>query len=160
MAVAFFAAVDRFRNIVITDGGSITSDNGNFTTDGAGNVTATSITAAIKASGGNVNAGTLQLVETTTAAQVIANGNTITLPANTTVVRVAPAAAVTGIIMPTQTGGNGQIVIVINTSAAANTVTFAAAGTSGVADGVSAVIAGLTMKVFVWDATEALWYHS
>lgn len=156
MAVAFFAAVDRFRNIVVTDGGNIISDNGTFSTDGAGNLTATSVTAAIKASGGNVNAGTLQLVETTAAAQSLANGNTITLAANTSVVRVTTAGAVTGIIMAANTAGNGQCVIVINTSG--NTITFAASG-SLVADGASAVIAANRCMFFVWDSTESLWYH-
>lgn len=158
-AVAFFAPVDRFRNIVITDGGTIISDNGLFSTDGAGNLTATSIIAAINASGGNINTGTLQLVTTTNTAQVLSNGNTITLPANTSVVRVNPGAAVTGIILPTGTI-NGQIIVVINIAAAADTVTFAAAATSHVADGVAAVITGPAMKVFVWDTTEGFWYHS
>jgi hypothetical protein len=159
MAVAYFAAVDRFRNLVVTDGGNIISDNGNFSTDGAGNLTATSIIAAINASSGNVNAGTLQLVETTNTAQVITTGGTITVPANTSVVRVNPGAAVTGIILPTSTI-NGQILIVINIAVAANTVTFATAATSHVADGTAAVITGPAMKVFVWDTTEGFWYHS
>ena len=78
-----------------------------------------------------------------------------TLSAASDVVRVSPAAAVTGVIL---TAGlfPGDVVIVINEAAAANSVTFAAQGTSRVADGTSSVIAGLTARRFVWSG--ALWY--
>jgi hypothetical protein len=95
---------------------------------------------------------------TPAAAQVIAAAGTVTL-ANLAVARLAPAAAVAGVIMPAGTQPS-QTVILINESVAASTITFAAAGTSRVADGVGAVIAGLTQKTFVWDSGTSLWYHS
>jgi hypothetical protein len=49
-------------------------------------------------------------------------------------IRTQPAAAVTGIILAVGST-NGQRVTVFNESAAANTITFAASGTSNVADG-------------------------
>jgi hypothetical protein len=88
---------------------------------------------------------------------VITNGQTIST-ANT-VTRVSPGGAVTGIIL--QSGlAAGQEVTVINESVAANTVTFAAAGTSHVADGVTSVIAGLRCAKFTWSAATSLWYRS
>lgn len=72
--------------------------------------------------------------------------------------RVAPAGAVTGVIL--QAGQYpGQEVMIINESIAANTITPAVAGTSHIADGVSGVIAGLTAKGYVWDSVTALWYR-
>ena len=73
--------------------------------------------------------------------------------------RVAPAAAVTGVILAVGTIA-GQKVTVINQSAAANTITMAASGTSNVANGVGCVIAGLTSKTFTWNSVTALWYPS
>lgn len=92
----------------------------------------------------------------TAAAQVVATGNTINTAALSTA-RTAPAGAVTGVIL--QAGvAPGQEVTVINESVAANSITFAAAGTSNVADGVSDVIAGLQARTFIWDASTLLWY--
>ncbi len=90
-------------------------------------------------------------------APAIANGNTIAT-AGLSVSRVAPAAAVTGIILQAGTQA-GQEVTVINESGSTFTVTFAASGTSNVADGVSDVIAVLTARSFVWDAGTNLWYR-
>jgi hypothetical protein len=72
-------------------------------------------------------------------------------------IRTQPAAAVTGIILAVGST-NGQRVTVFNESAAANTITFAASGTSNVADGTGDVIAGLTARTFVWNASTSLWY--
>jgi hypothetical protein len=44
----------------------------------------------------------------------------------------------------------------MNTSA--NSITFAAAGTSNVSNGTSAVIAANTAMKLVWDATGSRWY--
>lgn len=74
------------------------------------------------------------------------------------VVTVSPGAAVTGVILGAG-AAEGQVVTVINRAAAANTITFAASGTSNVADGVSDVIAGLTSRQFVWDTNSNLWYR-
>jgi hypothetical protein len=87
-----------------------------------------------------------------------ATGNNGTIATTTSVSRVSPAAAVTGVILQAGTHP-GQVCFVINEANAANTITFAAAGTSNVADGVSAVIAGLRQMQFTWDASTNLWYH-
>lgn len=90
------------------------------------------------------------------AAQVIATAGTIT-SANIKNIRLAPAAAVTGVIM--QAGQkSGQQAVLFNESAAVNTITFAVAGTSRVADGVSTVIAGLKQKTLIWNSGTSLWY--
>lgn len=78
--------------------------------------------------------------------------------ANIAVARVAPAAARTGIILQAGTIA-GQVVTVVNEAAAANSVTFAAAG-SNVADGNASPIAGLTARRFVWDSGTSLWYRT
>lgn len=92
------------------------------------------------------------------SAPAIANNGTVTTT-NVGVARVAPAGAVTGIILQAGTGA-GQMCTVINESAAANSLTMAAAATSNVADGVSCVIPGLTQKTFVWDFSTSRWYHN
>jgi hypothetical protein len=88
------------------------------------------------------------------AAAAIATGGTITT-AGPESQRVNPAAAVTGIILAAGTVA-GQRVTVVNESAF--TVTFAASGTSNVADGTSDVIAATTARSFVWDSVQALWF--
>lgn len=91
-----------------------------------------------------------------TTAQTVTNGYTITLPTSGYKQLLTTGGAVTGVIL---TAGvtDGQQVILFNTSA--NSVTFAAAGTSNVADGVSAVIPALRAMQFDWDATSARWYR-
>jgi len=61
--------------------------------------------------------------------------------------KVTTAGAVTGVILQAGTQ-QGQPVIVVNTSA--NSITFAAVGTSNVADGVSDVIAANTSARYSW----------
>lgn len=93
---------------------------------------------------------------TTASATASAIANGVTLQAGATdVIRVAPAGAVTGVIMAAGLFP-GDAVVVINEAAAANTVTFAAQGTSRVADGTSSVIPGLTARRFVWSGS--LWF--
>ncbi len=101
--------------------------------------------------------GSSVALQQSATAPVLVNGNTINT-AGVGVARVAPGGAVTGIILQPGTY-NGQLVTVVNESIAGNTVTFAAAGTSNVADGVSDVIAGLAARLFVWDAATSLWYR-
>lgn len=91
-----------------------------------------------------------------TSAAVIATAGTVTT-AGVTMARLAPAGAVTGVIMAAGTR-SGQVVTVVNQSAAASSITMAAAGTSNVADGVSSVIAGVTSRRFRWVAATSLWY--
>ena len=111
----------------------------------------------------NGNAGilkldTLALTTGVVTGQAIATGNTIVIPANQSVVRLTAGAAATGVIMPAGTT-NGQIVILQISTAAANTITFAAAGTSNVAGGAGVSLAGLAAHALVWDATSELWYQ-
>lgn len=90
------------------------------------------------------------------SAPVIVNGSTIATFA-TGAARVAPAGNVTGIILAAGTEG-AQVVLVVNASAF--TVTFAAAGTSNVADGTSSVISANRCALFVWDVSTARWYRN
>jgi len=84
------------------------------------------------------------------------NGGTITT-AGVGVAKVNPAAAETGVILQAGTL-DGQEVTVINEAVAANSITFAAAATSNVADGASDVVAGLKSRTYVWEAGTARWY--
>lgn len=98
------------------------------------------------------------IVNQSATAPAVANAGTITTT-GVGVARVAPGGAVTGIIL--QSGVvPGQSCWVINEAAGANSITFAASGTSHVADGVSDVLAGLTARLFIWDSVTALWYKS
>ena len=97
-----------------------------------------------------------QILLTTNAAVATAASGTIAT-AGLGITRVSPAAAIASVVLQPGTV-DGQVVIVENDAVAANTVTFAAAGTSNVADGVSTVIAGLTSVAYVWNSTTALWY--
>ena len=89
------------------------------------------------------------------AAASVTTSGTITLPTGKTKL-LTTAGAVTGVILTAGTY-DGQELVLVNTSA--NSITFAAAGTSNVANGVSAVIAALTRMTLVWDATSARWYQ-
>jgi hypothetical protein len=105
--------------------------------------------------GNTVHAGMISTGQSASAA-AIANNGTITT-ASIGEARVAPTGNVTGIIM--QAGSQaGQECVVTNESAF--TVTFAAVGTSNVADGVSAVIAANRCMFFKWDSSVSKWYHS
>lgn len=95
-------------------------------------------------------------VAQSSSAAAVATSGTITT-AGVSVARVSPTGAVTGVILQAGTFP-GQEVTVVNEAVAANTVTFAASGTSNVADGTSSVIAGLTARSFVWDSATSLWY--
>jgi hypothetical protein len=103
----------------------------------------------------DAKAWAVPLGSSTASAAVVATSGTITTT-GAAIARVAPAGAVTGVIL--QAGVyDGQLCIVRNESAFS--VTMAIAGTSNVADGVSAVIAALTQKVFTWSAAASLWFH-
>jgi hypothetical protein len=105
-------------------------------------------------------AKTMTLVTGTATPQAVATGTAVILiPPGQSVVRISAAAATTGASLPSTGLTNGQILCLIITTAAANTVTFAAAGTSFVAGGVAVSLAGLAAHWFVWDATGALWYQ-
>lgn len=110
-------------------------------------------TIARQAAGVLALGGTLALAQSGSST-TITNGATLTI-SNLGVVRVNPGGNVTDIIVPAGLYA-GQQLIVVNESAF--TVTFAASGTSRVADGVSDVIAALNAKSFVWDSGTSLWY--
>jgi hypothetical protein len=93
-----------------------------------------------------------------TTAPALATSGTITTSGVTTA-RVSPAGAVTGVILQAGTYA-GQPITVINEAVATNSVTFAASGTSNVADGVSSVIPGLRANSFTWDSSVSLWFRS
>ena len=105
------------------------------------------------------NVATLSLNQSSAAAQAVATGTAaILIPQGQSVVRISAAAATTGASLP-QGSYTGQVLIIVITTAAANTVTFAAAGTSFVAGGAAVSMAGLAAHAFVWDATGSLWYQ-
>lgn len=85
----------------------------------------------------------------------ITTGGTIDTTVGTN--RVQPAAAVTGMILEAGVA-DGQRFTLINESAAINTITMDAAGTSNVADGVTTVVAGLTAQSYYWTAGAARWF--
>ena len=126
--------------------GKISTDNGNFSTDGvSGNVTAASL------AGGQQTGVVTTLVASGTITPGTSGGSDS--------VRVTAAGAVAGIIIAPGTRA-GQKFTVIHEGAAANTLTMAVAGTSNVADGVSCVITGPSCRTFVWDSVTALWYRA
>lgn len=97
------------------------------------------------------------LVSTPATVQDIATGNTITVPTTAFVKRLtATAGAATGVIVTAGTI-DGQKLVVFNVHAT-NAITFAAAGTSNVADGASSAVAALTGITLVWDSTSSRWY--
>jgi hypothetical protein len=99
--------------------------------------------------------GTISTAQSATAPATATNGTITT--SGVGVARVAPAGNITGVILQAGTLA-GQEVVVVNESAF--TVTFATAGTSNVADGVSAVIAANRAMFFVWDSSTSKWYHA
>lgn len=101
--------------------------------------------------------GLLGLPQSATA-PAIANAGTIATT-GLGVSRLSPAGAVTGIIMAAGTIP-GQLCLVVNEAAQANSLTFnATPGTSFVADSANEQpIYGLQSRLFVWDSAQSLWY--
>jgi hypothetical protein len=96
------------------------------------------------------------VVQAPASAQALSNGTTITLNLAYAAIPLTATAAVTGIILAAA-ANSGQTVTLINQSA--YTVTFAASGTSNVADGTGDVIAAGTAGQYVWDGSTSLWYR-
>lgn len=88
------------------------------------------------------------------AATTVASSGTI----DTTIgwQRITNAGAITGVILEAGTT-HGQLCIVSVDKDAAGTVTMAAAGTSRVGTGTACVIAVGAARMFIWDATDAIW---
>lgn len=105
---------------------------------------------------GQVSSPQSNFTATSETAAAIGSGATLVI-AGLGVVRVAPAAAVTGIIIPPGEFA-GQRLTVLNESPAADSVTFDVAATSNVANGVTCVIPGLTARQFTWNGATGFWY--
>lgn len=107
----------------------------------------------------NNYSGTYYAEGSLATAQAVATGSAaILIPSGTSYVRITAAAATTGASLPVGSY-NGQLLIISISTAAANTVTFAAAGTSNVAGGTGVSLAGLAAHLFVWDGVGSLWYQ-
>jgi hypothetical protein len=144
-------------NLTAAAGGAATAGTGNggaggsvTLTPGAGGAT-TGGTAGTR--GAIVLAGPVR--SPVTAAQTVAGSGTITLPTTGRNKLLTTGGAVTGVIL-TAGRTDGEEVVLLNTSA--NSITFAAAGTSNVSNGTSAVIAANAAMKLIWDATGSRWY--
>jgi len=106
--------------------------------------------------------GSLSVANSPTApqtAQAVATGTAaISVPPNCSSIKLTAAAATTGASLPAGMY-DGQLLFITITTAAANTVTFAASGTSNVAGGTAASLAGLSTHILRWDAAAALWFQ-
>jgi len=90
-------------------------------------------------------------------AQAVATGTAaIAIPLGAVRIKLTAAAAVTGATLPAGSY-DGQLLFIKVTTAAANTITFAAVGTSNVAGGAAVSIAGLATHLFQWDAADGNW---
>ncbi len=99
--------------------------------------------------------GTASVIASTSAAATASSGTITT--SGVGVARINPAAAITGVIM--EAGSiTGQMVWVSNEATAEKSCTFAAQGTSNVANGVAETIPGLQARLYVWNGT--YWYSS
>lgn len=93
------------------------------------------------------------------AAQAVATGSAvIVVPTNAIEVVLTAAAATTGASLPVGTI-DGQLLFITITTAAANTVTFAAVATSNVAGGAAVSLAGLATHLLRWNAVAAAWFQ-
>lgn len=99
--------------------------------------------------------GTINLAQSATAAATASSGTIAT--AGVGVARTSPAGAITGVILGAGAFA-GQTCLVVNEAVIGNSVTFAASGTSNVANGIGEVIPGLSAKLYVWDSGTSLWY--
>jgi hypothetical protein len=97
-----------------------------------------------------------RLPDLNAGAVALATGGTVDTSVD--VIRLIPAAAITGVILA-KGQFPGQRCVLMNTGLAASTITMAAAGTSFCADGVTTVIPGLRASEFWWDASSSMWYR-
>lgn len=96
-------------------------------------------------------------VQALTTGATIVNG-AASAGANYALYPVSSIAAVTGLILAVPPNGDGTQVTVVNTTAFA--LTFAAAATSHVADGVLDVIPALAARTYTYYGAASLWYRS
>lgn len=97
------------------------------------------------------------IVEANTSATGAGNGETIKTKYFGNSLYDCGGASRTGAILEAGTE-TGQKVTVVNVSDAAESVTFAAAGTSNVAGGTGVAVAQNEALGFIWDETTELWY--
>jgi hypothetical protein len=131
--------------------GGLYADNGALTTDGAGNITGTSVTLSgiLSALGTLLQLGSTasgSIPAPTGAAQTIATANVVN--------RTAPAGACTGAILAAGTK-NGQVAIVTNESTVvASTITFSTTLATGLiltdATPDAHVIKASSAALFIW----------
>jgi hypothetical protein len=90
------------------------------------------------------------------SAGTVSTGSTVN-PNGAAFAPVTAGSACTGLVI---SGGaaDGQVATIANQSAFS--LTFAAAGTSHVADGTADTISALTARTFFWDAESSLWYRT
>ena len=93
-------------------------------------------------------------------AQAVATGSAvIVVPPGAVEVVLTAGAATTGASLPAGSF-DGQLLFVTITTAAANTVTFAAVGTSKVAGGAAVSLAGLATHLLRWSVLGGgLWFQ-
>jgi hypothetical protein len=117
-----------------------------LSTDGKGNLTVNTLIGGI--------AGQLSLSRNTGTGPATTTGGTISTAQS--ISRVAPAGAITGVILSPGTK-NGQVVFVVNE--AAFSITMAAAATSNVKSGTTNVIPANAGATYVWDdqAATPIW---
>jgi len=131
--------------------GGLYADNGAFTTDGLGNIIATSATlSGILAALGTV----LQLGSTASGSIPTPTGAAQTIATTNIINRTAPSGAVTAAILQAGTK-NGQVAVVSNESTVvANTITFSTTLATGLVltdatpDG--HVIKAASAAIFIW----------
>jgi hypothetical protein len=93
------------------------------------------------------------------AVQTPGNNGTINITVSSQrwgIIPVNPSANITGTILAP--GDSGMRFTIVNQSA--YTITFAASGTSNVADGTSDVIGAYESATFYWVSGTSLWYHA
>ncbi len=139
-------------------------DNGNITSDGAGNTTVVGLTTSgLQALLGTV----LQLGSTPSASIPTPTGAAQTIATSYLVNRVAPSGACTGAILAAGTK-NGQIAIVSNESTTvANTITFSTTLATGLvlvdASSDATVVKAASVAIFVWftslNSSNGAWVH-
>ena len=150
--------------ISVYAGGSVTANNNLGTTgtfirghnaDVSGNLGLLSGSSYLAAGTLGVTLGGSAGGNQSVTSPALGTGGTISIAS--VVSRVNPAAAVTGVILPSG-AMPGQQVTVLNESTFS--ITMAATATSRVADGVACVIAAQTTKTFTWDSGAPAWFHN
>lgn len=73
---------------------------------------------------------------------------------------VASTTSATALVLQAGTIDGQEITVVNLATTGANSLTFAASGSSNVADGATTVVSGLRCATYRWDKGTSLWYHS